>query len=312
MQIGVMPDPSALKAALRGDLSQEPYSAKTLNLVEDLTRFVRDGRVKVRLFDKTFLHAKCYLFYGDPKGGPLFERFRPVLGVVGSSNFTGPGLMRNRELNLVHKGIIPEKEVVDERGRQAALSHYTNDRSLALRADTDVPNELDVYDGGQIPRVSKRISFESRRVIKGEVGAAAMWELAEWFDTQWHQSVDFKDELLTLLDTSKFGLAEYSPYQVYIKALYEYYRGELGEDAEVSSNLDSLDLAEFQGDAVKRAKRIPAQYDGVMIYDSTGLGKTWIGLQILLEYAYHKRWHALLNDLARLRATVTAEIAMRY
>jgi superfamily II DNA/RNA helicase len=301
MQIGVMPDSTALKAALRGDLSQEPYSQKTLDLVEDLTRFIRDGRVQVRLFDKKFLHAKCYLFYGDPHGGPLFERFRPVLGVVGSSNFTGPGLMRNRELNLVHKGIMPEDEVVDERGRRAALSHYTQERSLALRADTDVPDEHGVYDGGQVPRVSNRISFESRRVIKGEVGAAAMWELAEWFDDHWQQSVEFKDQLLDLLDTSKFGAMQYTPYQVYIKALYEYYRGELGEDAEVSSNLYSLNLAEFQGDAVKRAKRILSQYDGVMICDSTGLGKTWIGLQILLEYAYHKRWHALVVCPASLK-----------
>jgi len=38
-----------------------------------------------------FLHAKCYLFYGNPHGKGLFDRFRPVLGVVGSSNFTGPG-----------------------------------------------------------------------------------------------------------------------------------------------------------------------------------------------------------------------------
>ncbi|MGA2498749.1 MAG: phospholipase D-like domain-containing protein, partial [Tepidisphaeraceae bacterium] len=201
IQIGIQPDPAALKAALRGDLSREPYSPKTLKLVEDLTRFARDPRVQIRLFDKTFLHAKCYLFYGDPRGGPLFERFRPVLGVVGSSNFTGPGLMRNRELNLVHKGIIPEEEVVDERGRQAALSHYTKERSDVIRAET----EMAPYEADAAPKVSSRISFESRRVIKGEVGAAALWELAEWFDVQWRQAVEFKEDFLNLLDTSKFG-----------------------------------------------------------------------------------------------------------
>ena len=159
-QIGVMPDPTALVAALRGDLSMEPYNPKTLELVEDLIRFVREDRVQIRLFNKRFLHAKCYLFYGDPKGGPLFERFRPVLGVVGSSNFTGPGLERNRELNLVHKGIIPEEEVLDERARTAALSHYDKKTTEELKDATDP------YDGGQAPRVSNRIAFESRRVIK--------------------------------------------------------------------------------------------------------------------------------------------------
>ncbi len=294
-QIGVIPDPAALMAALRGDLSMEPYNPRTLELVEDLIRFVREDRVQIRLFDKRFLHAKCYLFYGDPKGGPLFERFRPVLGVVGSSNFTGPGLERNRELNLVHKGIIPEEEVVDEKGRAAALSHYTKDRSDQLRASTDP------YDGGEAPRVSNRISFESRRVIKGEVGASALWELADWYEHQWNQSVDFKKEFLDLLDTSKFGAAEYTPYQVYLKALYEYYRGELGTGGEMGSGLYTLDLAEFQADAVAKARRILARYDGVIVGDSTGLGKTWIGLQILLEYAYHRRWNCLVVCPASLK-----------
>lgn len=40
-----------------------------------------------------FLHAKCWLFYGDRPGQlSLFDRFRPVAAIVGSSNFTAPGL----------------------------------------------------------------------------------------------------------------------------------------------------------------------------------------------------------------------------
>ena len=68
------------------------------------------------------------MVYGDPKGKRLFDRFRPVLGIVGSSNFTGPGLSTNRELNLVHKGIIAPEEVDDKRAREAALSHYSTAR----------------------------------------------------------------------------------------------------------------------------------------------------------------------------------------
>jgi len=295
-QVGILPSKQALQAALRGDLSKEPFDEATLELVEDLIRFVRENRVQVRLFDERFLHAKCYLFYGDPKGGPLFDRFRPVLGVVGSSNFTGPGLMHNRELNLVHKGIIPEDEVVDEKARAAALSHYTKERS------DSIAEELDPYDGGAVPRVSRRISFDSRRVIKGEVGASALWELADWFERQWKSAQDFKQDFLSLLDTSKFGAVEYTPYQVYLKALYEYYKGELQPDGSANANLYQLNLAEFQADAVARAKRILQQYDGVMVCDSTGLGKTWIGLQMLLEYAYHKRWDAVVVCPASLRS----------
>ena len=50
----------------------------------------------MRLHAQGFLHAKCWLFYGDRAGQiPLYDRFRPVAAIVGSSNFTGPGLTSN-------------------------------------------------------------------------------------------------------------------------------------------------------------------------------------------------------------------------
>ena len=213
---------------------------------------------------------------------------------MGSSNFTGPGLSTNRELNLVHKGIIPEDEVDDEKARLAALSHY---------GDKETPTDIadDPYEGGKKPRVSKAISFESKRVIKGEVGASAIWELAEWFDHQWSLSRNYKQDLIDLLDTSKFGTKEYTPYEVYLKALFEHFRADLEAAGGVPADLYSLNLAEFQTDAVARARRILSKYDGVMVCDSVGLGKTWIALQLLLDYAYHKRWHALVVCPASLR-----------
>ncbi len=297
-ELGLRPNPGALVDALRGMLDREPFSAATLALVEDLIRFLREERVRVRLYQRGFLHAKCYLFYGDPHNGPLFDRFRPVLGIVGSSNFTGPGLSTNRELNLVHKGILPEEEVDDERARKAALSHF----------DARLDEEANEYTAAGTPRVSRQIGFESRRVLKSEVGAVAIWDLADWYERQWDQARDFKQELIDLLDASKFGGKEYRPYDVYLKALFEYFRADLDAAGGAPADLYALDLAEFQADAVARARRILAKYDGVMICDSVGLGKTWIGLQMLLDYAYHRRHHALIVCPASLRAMWEARL----
>src|SRR5713226_4587159 len=63
--------------------------------------------------------------------------------------------------------------------------------------------------------------------------------------------------------------------QVYIKALYEYFKDELGE-TQPQATRSAIELAEFQEDAVKKARRILSRFDGVMIADSVGLGKTWI------------------------------------
>ena len=145
-----------------------------------------------------------------------------------------------------------------------------------------------------------RRARNARRFIKSEVGARAITDLMAWFERQWADSVDFKDALIELLDASKFGTKEYTPYEVYTKALYEYFKEELGEDP-LDLGRSAVDLAEFQEDAVKKARRILARYDGVLIADSVGLGKTWIGKKLLEDFAYHRRQKAVVVCPASLR-----------
>jgi superfamily II DNA or RNA helicase len=86
-----------------------------------------------------------------------------------------------------------------------------------------------------------------------------------------------------------------------MKALYEYFKDDLDSDFAQPSTRSAIDLAEFQEDAVRKARRILAQYDGVIVADSVGLGKTWIGKKLLEDYAYHRRQKALVICPASLR-----------
>ncbi len=98
--------------ALRDELNGSVYTEETLRAVEDLVAFLRRPNVAVRAYRGGFLHAKAYLFYGDsPSAGR--DRFQPVAAIVGSSNFTAPGLTTNRELNLVHKTVLDAPELAD-------------------------------------------------------------------------------------------------------------------------------------------------------------------------------------------------------
>jgi len=283
-QVGVRPDAKAIAAAFKGDLDREPYTEETLRLVEDLIRFLQRDKVAVRVFEQGLLHAKCFLFYGDRPGHKtLFDRFQPIVAIVGSSNFTAPGLTSNRELNLAHTTLVQADEAPDQEVA-GAISWLAGTKS------------------------SERITPENRRLIKSEVGARAILDLASWYDRQWTESRDFKQELIEILDASKFGEKEYTPYEVYLKALYEYFKEDL--DA-IGPQLgrSAVDLASFQEDAVKKARKILARYDGVMIADSVGLGKTWIGKKLLEDYAYHMRMKALVVCPASLRQMWTEELA---
>jgi SNF2 family DNA or RNA helicase len=290
--IGLRADPRRLKARLKGDLEVEPFTAQTLRLVEDLIAFLHADKVKVRLYDRGFLHSKAYLFHQD-KIGPHnpSDRLRPYAAIVGSSNFTGPGLVGNKELNLVHRVILPEEDPHDpEAARSVSYLEYGRERES--RPD---PSSVEIPD-------------DTRRFIKSEVGARAVSDLMQWYEQRWEESVDFKADLIELLDASKFGTKEYTPYEIYTKALYEYFKEELGaESSELGRS--AVDLAEFQEDAVRKARRILARYDGVLIADSVGLGKTWIGKKLLEDFAYHRRQKALVICSASLRDMWERELA---
>ena len=250
---------------LTRELNEAPFDEATLRAVEDLIAFLCRDEVAVRAFSKGFLHAKSYIFYRDlPLGGA--DRFQPVAAIVGSSNFTGAGLVTNRELNLSHKTILSD-----------------DDMAGIGPAHVNGPGEM-----------------ELRRGLMSRVGAQAITELDHWFRARWDESRDFKEELIDLLDASKFGQMEYSPYQIYMKALFEYFKDDLGTN-ETGHGKSAVELSEFQEDAVRKARRILSRYDGVLIGDSVGLGKTWIGKKLLEDYAYHLRQKALVICPASLR-----------
>lgn len=268
LDIGIRP---AAAIQLLSELNSSPYNEETLRLVESLIAFLCRDLVEVRTYRQGFLHAKCYMFYNDLPVG-IADRFQPRVAIVGSSNFTGPGLTSNKELNISHKAFLTEEE-------------------LLLPEPIHVGEEL-----------------ASRQTLMGSVGAQAISDLDKWFRRQWEDSQDFKQHLIELLDASKFGQKEYTPYQVYMKALFEYFKDDLNAEP-LSAPRSVVDLAEFQEDAVKKARKILARYDGVLIGDSVGLGKTWIGKKLLEDYAYHLRQKALIVCPASLRRMWADELA---
>ncbi|MBX3364026.1 MAG: hypothetical protein KF866_04605 [Phycisphaeraceae bacterium] len=306
--VGVRASPAA---AMREELAGMALDEPTLRLVEDLIALLREERVQVRLYERGFLHAKAYIFHQDRVGaGNRDDRLRPFAAVVGSSNFTGPGLTSNRELNLVHRVFTEEDPAADPEAAERA--EYLRDGAYSAGEPG-----THLFDGGrrlreEPPRAALAndpVSPTERRLIKSEVGARAVMELEAWFQRNWADGADFKQDLIDLLNRSKFGQYQYSPYQVYLKALYEYLRDQLDATDHMLLGKTAIELAEFQEDSVKRARRILQRYDGVLVADSVGLGKTWIGKRLLEDYAYHRRQKAVVVCPASLREMWRRELA---
>ena len=122
--------------------------------------------------------------------------------------------------------------------------------------------------------------FEDNTELNVRVtGDAEMAELGRWFDELWEDSEDISDALVSELDRS-WPLARTPPYHVYLKALYELYNNEvLG----AKIPLRSEELAEFQVDAVSRGLAMIEAYGGCYVGDVVGLGKTFIGAELLRQ-----------------------------
>ena len=109
-------------------------------------------------------------------------------------------------------------------------------------------------------------------------GDAEMEALRDWFENLWEDSEDIADALVTELDQS-WPIAQTPPYLVYLKALYELYYSDIGP-TELALP-PRRPLANFQLAAVSQALGMVEAYGGCYIGDVVGLGKTFIGAELL-------------------------------
>ncbi|MBA3922655.1 MAG: helicase, partial [Nostocaceae cyanobacterium] len=110
-----------------------------------------------------------------------------------------------------------------------------------------------------------------------------------WFAKFWDDKsvdTDYKAKLIDALNASKFGSKPYTPYQVFVKALYELFKDDTGLEG---SDRTSLQLATFQQEGFERAVRLLETHRACMVADAVGLGKTFIGLRLLDHYLIKDR-----------------------
>ncbi len=132
----------------------------------------------------------------------------------------------------------------------------------------------------------------------------AIFTRKEWFEKFWAESRDFKDELIEILENSRFGSKEYLPYDIYIKTLYEFQKDDVVEEGknEKPKGLPEtkVNLAQFQDAAIERIWKRLRKYGGCIVADSVGLGKTWIAKKILERIGYYERKNILIICPAQL------------
>jgi superfamily II DNA/RNA helicase len=98
------------------------------------------------------------------------------------------------------------------------------------------------------------------------------------FEELWLNAVDINEKYIETINTKTWLNTDITPYELYLKLLYEYFKDELNQSAEVFSNYlpENFMKLEYQEQAVLNAKKILEEYGGVFVADVVGLGKTYI------------------------------------
>ena len=216
---------------LERERDQLPFNRTTGAALVKLTKALNAGNLEVRRYQKSFLHAKTYIFTSSDT-----DNGQPGI-FVGSSNLTRAGLTQNLELNL--------------------------------------------------GRFDEPIVDEAR----------------EWFDELWEESEEY--DLANLFEVV---FAPRTPWEIFIRVLWQLYGDEVEEDAEVD---EKLPLTSFQKHGVARALRLIKKTGGVIVADEVGLGKTFIAGEILQIYQ-DRRQRALLICPAALRDSTWDKFINKY
>jgi len=115
-------------------------------------------------------------------------------------------------------------------------------------------------------------------------------DLHAWFEELWNDTSRVEDVKQTVLDYLLQVYADQSPQFVYYKTLFELFRRYIEEGQSIDENLKQIRLPDttvwktlysFQRDGARSAINKIKQYNGCILADSVGLGKTYTALAVI-------------------------------
>ena len=199
-----------LDESIEEDKDPNPF----LHGVPAVLAALRSRQIECRVYNMGKFHAKAYITHAKLE----------VVGaqaLVGSSNFTRPGLTKNIELN---------------------------------------------------------VQIQSAREVA---------QLQEWFEAHWNEASEVTEEVIeTISRHTQF----YSPFDVYAKALQQFFRGHELTATEWDETRSRMfpHLDRYQKEAYWALMKIARQHGGAFLCDGVGLGKTFVGLMLIERLILHE------------------------
>lgn len=117
--------------------------------------------------------------------------------------------------------------------------------------------------------------------------------LQDWYEKHWDDAADISTEIINIIEKH---IREYTPFEVYLKSLHEFFKGHEVTTSEWEQNHSVLfkEISQYQKEAYYSLIKIANQWNGAFLCDGVGLGKTFVGLMLLERLVVHERKRVVL------------------
>ena len=136
-------------------------------------------------------------------------------------------------------------------------------------------------------------------------------QLQKWFDDHWERGEDITTAVLNVIENH---VKKFSPYDVYIRSMYEYFksREETVSEWEQHDSVIYQGLSQYQRDGYNGLIEIANRYSGAFLCDGVGLGKTFVGMMLIERFVKKERKNVVLIVPAAARVSVWETTIKKY
>ncbi|MBI2907526.1 MAG: helicase [Chloroflexi bacterium] len=262
----------------RETVEQLALGCRRRELVEEKMREQRFASVE-RAFGETTASIRLHISELQPG-----EREERTIATLADLIASGKIEVRVYTRGVLHaKAYILDYRVPQPNSRGIGIVGSSNLTEAGLSSNTELNVQVD----------------DNANIITGE---GLHRDLCQWFDRLWAEAKPFSQELMRELRES-WAMALASPYDVYLKMLFELVRSRLEGDASRLVLPGEIPLAAYQKVAVQQAIRMVDQFGGAFVADVVGVGKSFVGAATARYYYEAERRrpaiicpHALVDD----------------